>query len=193
MLLGALLGVRGNWQNKIDHLLSRYELASVSRLASEHLEQEFGFTRVQAERLEAAFALGRQVEWARQPVAVRLGTPEAVYRLLLPRTRGLGSECFFAVLLNARQGLIAVQRVSQGTLTGTLVHPREVFGPALRRGAAALVVAHNHPSGDPEPSSEDRSLTSRLLEAGRLVGVPLLDHIVLGDHSWVSLKERMGF
>ena len=77
--------------------------------------------------------------------------------------------------------------MSEGTLSTSLVHPREVFGPALRGGAAAVIVAHNHPSGDPRPSAEDVSVTRRLQETGRLVGIPLLDHVVIGDGCWASV------
>src|SRR5690606_306825 len=97
---------------------------------------------------------------------------------------------FVALLLDARHRLLRVERVSEGTLTSSVVHPREVFGPALREAAAAVVVAHNHPSGDPTPSAEDRDVTARLAEAGRLVGVRLLDHVVVGDPGFVSFRER---
>jgi DNA repair protein RadC len=80
-----------------------------------------------------------------------------------------------------------------GTLTTSLVHPREVFRSAVREAAAALIAVHNHPSGDPEPSAEDLEVTRRLIEAGRLLGIPLLDHVVVGDGAWVSLRERMPF
>jgi DNA repair protein RadC len=83
--------------------------------------------------------------------------------------------------------------VSQGTLTSSLVHPREVFGPAVREEPRALIVAHNHPSGDPEPSEEDLAVTRRLVEAGKILGVPLLDHVVIGDRSFVSIRERIRF
>ena len=79
---------------------------------------------------------------------------------------------------------------SQGTLTASLVHPREVFRPALREGAAALVVAHNHPSGDPSPSAEDQEVTRRLVQAGALLGVPLLDHVVVAERGWTSLRAH---
>ncbi|MCA9573523.1 MAG: JAB domain-containing protein, partial [Myxococcales bacterium] len=83
--------------------------------------------------------------------------------------------------------------VSVGTLTTSLVHPREVFGPALSDAAAALIVVHNHPSGDPSPSQEDVEITKRLIEVGRLLGVPLLDHVVVGEGRFVSLRERLDF
>ena len=120
--------------------------------------------------------------------------PQAVDALLRPLLEGEAVEVFVALLLDARHRVRFYVEVSRGTLTSSLVHPREVFGPALREGAAALVVAHNHPSGDCEPSSEDLELTRRLIRAGELLGVPLLDHLVLGDEGrYVSLRERMSF
>lgn len=95
-----------------------------------------------------------------------------------------------ALLLDARHRLRRVEQVSEGTLNSSVVHPREVFAPALREGAAALIVAHNHPSGDPTPSAEDRDVTVRLADAGRLLGVRLLDHVVVGDPGFLSMRER---
>ena len=109
---------------------------------------------------------------------------------LRPIVRGLEVETFQVLALDARYRLKARVEVSRGTLDAAPVHPREVYAPALRLAAAALIVAHNHPSGDPEPSPADVAVTERLAGAGRLVGVPLLDHVVLGDGRWVSLRER---
>ena len=103
---------------------------------------------------------------------------------------GLEVETFHSLALDVRHELLAHEVVAVGTLTSAPVHPREVFRSALRRAAAALVVAHNHPSGDPEPSPEDVAVTRRLADAGRLLGVPLLDHVVLGEGRFVSLRER---
>ena len=103
-------------------------------------------------------------------------------------------EVFVVLLLNGKHRIFAFAEVSRGTLTSSLVHPREVFGPALRQAAAAVIVAHNHPSGDPEPSVEDLEVTRRLRDAGKLLGVPLLDHVVLGvDGKFTSLRERITF
>lgn len=147
----------------------------------------------QARRLAAAFELGRAVERSGRRSGVALSSPAEVYRLLAPELRGLDKETFHVLLLDTRHRLRGRARVSEGTLTASLVHPREVFGPALSRKAAAVVVVHNHPSGDPEPSAEDEAVTRRLLDAGRLLGIPLLDHVVLGDGAWVSLRQRMDF
>jgi DNA repair protein RadC len=110
----------------------------------------------------------------------------------LARSADDGREHFWAVLLNAQLGYLMHTEVSVGTLNASLVHPREVFGPALREGAASLVLIHNHPSGDPTPSQEDIRLTRQLAEAGRLLDVPVHDHMVIGNGTtaYVSFAER---
>ncbi len=102
----------------------------------------------------------------------------------------LEKEVFQALFLDSRRRLIESQTISVGTLDSSLVHPREVFRPAIRLGASAVLVAHNHPSGDPEPSAEDIALTHRLDKAAGLLGITLLDHLVIGSHDFVSLRER---
>jgi DNA repair protein RadC len=101
-------------------------------------------------------------------------------------------EHFWLLLLNTKHHYLMHTEVAVGTQSAALVHPREVFGPALREGAAAIIVAHNHPSGDPEPSLEDRELTKRLSECAQLTGITLLDHLIIGNgtHRWVSMKDR---
>ena len=94
------------------------------------------------------------------------------------------------VLLDQKHHVLRDERVSLGTLTASLVHPREVFAPAIRESAAAVAFLHNHPSGDPTPSREDRELTRRLAEAGRLMGIPVLDHVIIGEGGFVSLAEE---
>lgn len=110
---------------------------------------------------------------------------------ILDHLREEAVEVFAVLLLDGKHRVSGMAEVSRGTLTTSLVHPREVFGPALRMGAAAVIVAHNHPSGNPEPSKEDLAVTRRLIEAGQLLGVPVLDHVIIGD-SFVSLRDRMG-
>ncbi|MBK7875677.1 MAG: hypothetical protein IPJ77_07990 [Planctomycetes bacterium] len=143
-----------------------------------------------ARTLAAAFALGRMVERETARDRARLDAPARVHALLAPRVRGRAQEHVFALLLDARHALRASRLVGLGTLTASLVHPREVFGPAVREAAAAVIVAHNHPSGDPTPSAEDVEVTRRLLASGDLLGIPLLDHVVLTDGAWTSLRER---
>lgn len=169
------------------------DLAALSRQAPAQLQRELGLSRLRAVRLAAAFALGRRVERAVRDPRACLRSPASVHALMAPELRGLDRETFHALLLDGKHRLQRRHRVSEGTLTSSLVHPREVFGPALREGAAALIVVHNHPSGDPEPSAEDLAVTRRLIEAGQIVGVPLLDHVVVGAEGYVSIRERMRF
>ncbi|MBI5201659.1 MAG: DNA repair protein RadC [Elusimicrobia bacterium] len=120
-----------------------------------------------------------------------LSGPRQVFEKL-SALRHKRKEHFVALYVNARNRLMHVETVSIGTLTASLVHPREVFGPAVERSAAGVIVAHNHPSGDCRPSAEDRAATRRLERAGRILGVPLLDHVVIGDAGYYSFREEGG-
>lgn len=143
-----------------------------------------------AQRLAAALELGRRATAAQIVPREPLRGGADVWHFLGPRLAGARVERFHALYLDAKGGLLHEARISEGTLTASLVHPREVFAPALVHRAAALVVAHNHPSGDPEPSAEDRATTRRLVRAGRLLGVELLDHVVCGAGRYVSFLEQ---
>ena len=173
-------------------LLDR-DLAGASAASWRDLVSTFGVTRLEGLCLAAAFALGRRVEGARRQPRPSMQSAEAVFRHLSPGMRGLQKERFVALLLDGKHRMIGLERISEGTLNTSLVHPREVFRPAIRDSAAAIVVAHNHPSGDPEPSPEDLDVTRRLLRVSRLVGIPLVDHVVMGECSRVSLRERIAF
>lgn len=122
-----------------------------------------------------------------------LRTPGAVAALAFELIGLETQEVFGAFLLNGKHKVAGFAEVSRGTLTASLVHPREVFAPAIREFAAAVIVVHNHPSGDPEPSAEDLAVTERLRQAGEVLGIPLLDHVVIGDgpRRFVSLRERL--
>jgi DNA repair protein RadC len=141
-------------------------------------------------RLAAAFALGREVHAARLAPGRPLRRSDEIADAFVARLRDLKKERFLAVLLDGRQRVLSERMVSEGTLTASLVHPREVFGPAIREAAAAVVLVHNHPSGDPEPSPEDLEITRRLVAVGELVGIRVLDHLVIGGGTWVSFLQR---
>jgi DNA repair protein RadC len=116
--------------------------------------------------------------------------PDDVVALIGKRLRNEPREHFLALLLNARHECLAVETVSIGSLNASIVHPREVFRPAVLASAASIIVVHNHPSGDPEPSEEDMSITRRLAQVGELLGIGLLDHLVIAKRGVVSLRER---
>lgn len=173
--------------------LSNHGLASLSRRSPADLARLTGLRPGDSRRLAASFQLGRLVEGERWSSGDSVRTPGGVYRLMVPRLRGLTRETFFVLILDGRHRLLEIERISEGTLTTSLVHPREVFRLAIRRSAAALVVVHNHPSGDPEPSRQDLEVTRRLADCGKLLGIPLLDHVVVGTGAHVSIRERMEF
>ncbi|HUR27801.1 MAG TPA: DNA repair protein RadC, partial [Planctomycetota bacterium] len=141
-------------------------------------------------RLACAFELGRRTANTTRSSRAPIRTPRDAFELVHGALHGRERETVVALYLDGRHRLLQLHEVSVGTATASLIHPREVFGPALRAGACAIVVAHNHPSGDPEPSAEDRGVTERLFAAGELVGVPLLDHLVVGGGTFVSLRGR---
>jgi DNA repair protein RadC len=141
-------------------------------------------------RLACAFELGRRTADCGRISRAPIRTPRDAFELVHVALAGRDRETVIALYLDGRHRLLQLHVVSVGTATASLIHPREVFGPALRAGACAIVVAHNHPSGDPEPSAEDRGVTERLFAAGELVGVPLLDHLVVGGSAFVSLRGR---
>jgi DNA repair protein RadC len=133
--------------------------------------------------------LGRRLAARRLRPGDPVRGPADVFRHFYPRLRHARQERFLVVLLDGRHRMMREVVISQGTLTASLVHPREVFRPALREAAAAVVLVHNHPSGDPTPSTEDREITIRLADAGSLLGVPVLDHVVVAERGWVSLCD----
>jgi DNA repair protein RadC len=124
-----------------------------------------------------------------KPVRPQMLRPEDVFALCRPMVR-YRQEVFRALLLDARHRLIRKVTVSKGTLDASLVHPRDVFREAIRTNAGAIVLVHNHPSGDPEPSSDDRELTDRLIRAGEILGIKILDHVIVAKGGYVSFCER---
>jgi DNA repair protein RadC len=119
-------------------------------------------------------------------------SPEEAYNAIkiITNVQEEAQEVFGILVLNTKNKIVAVHEVSRGELNGSLVHPREVFKPAVLHNAASIICFHNHPSGNPEPSREDIKTTNRLVEAGKIIGIEILDHIIVGDDGYVSLKER---
>ncbi len=119
-----------------------------------------------------------------------LSRPADAAHVLKGRLRHETHERFLVVLLNTKNRINKIEQISEGSLTSAVVHPREVFAPAIVTHAAAILVAHNHPSGDSYPSIDDRNLTAVLSKAGDLIGIPLMDHIIIGDSRYYSFKEQ---
>ena len=193
ILVGS--GVSGRSAVDIARAISRDLAGSLQRLAAldvSELEHMPGVGRATASHIVAALELGRRVATQTQGESDRIRGPADVFRRMGPRLQDLAQEEFHTLLLNARHRVMREVFVTRGILDASLIHPREVFRPALGEGAAALILVHNHPSGDPTPSVEDRAVTRQLVEAGRVLGIPVLDHVVVGRGSYRSVMEREG-
>ena len=175
-LAGRLVGERGGLHGLLRS--SVHELLGVG-----------GVGEARASALLAAAELGKRMVSERAPDRPVVGGPLDVYELLRARMAHLDRERFVIVLLNTKNAVLGTPTVSIGTLSSSLVHPREVFKPAIQAGAAAVILVHNHPSGKTEPSREDRNVTRRLVEAGETIGIEVLDHVVIGDF-YLSMKEH---
>ena len=165
------------------------DACGLSRATAQGLMRTPGVGPTRAARLLAAVELGRRAMTAPRAARPRLGSPAAMGAYLLPRHGGYREERFGVLLLDTKHRAIRAVVISLGTLDASLVHPREVFRTAAEHSAATVVLFHNHPSGDPTPSAEDVWLTRRLAQAGELMGIAVVDHVVLGDGCWHSVRE----
>ena len=173
-------------------LLSKFgNLRGIAGASIEELAQVKGIGLAKAAQIKAAFELANRLEGYPEPGRKSpLKTPDEVVNLVRGRLRGKKKEHFLALLLDTRGQLIKTAEISVGSLDSSIVHPREVFKEAMSASAASVIFVHNHPSGDPEPSEDDVRLTERLAEAGEIVGIDVLDHIIIGDKDYLSLKSK---
>jgi DNA repair protein RadC len=177
-------------------LLAKYRtLDALSRASLDELRQIKGIGRDKAVTLKAAFTLARKMAAEIRAESPVLDTPERIADLLREDSRSQEVEYFRVVLLNTRRRMIGLENISHGTLDTILVHPREVFKRAIAANASAIVLVHNHPSGDPTPSEADIKVTRDLIRAGQLLKIDVLDHVIIGkttaerSKDYVSLRE----
>jgi DNA repair protein RadC len=194
-LLALVLGTSGRGSGGVlqvcrDLLSGVGGLDGLSRCTAGELMQRQGIGKAKACAILGALELARRLEGHAPRRGDSITSAQDAYRCLKSRLGRPRQEIFWVLALDAKHRLITARQVAVGSVTSVEVHPREVFSPLLREAAAAVIVAHNHPSGDPEPSEQDRALTERLKQAGEILGIPLLDHLVVGDGAYVSLAER---
>ncbi|HSP07810.1 MAG TPA: DNA repair protein RadC [Acidobacteriota bacterium] len=168
----------------------REELESLS--VHEMCRKYRGIGPARAAQVKAALELARRRTHKKHEKQPRFSNSRMVFEFCQASFHGKHREEFWVLALDAKNRLQKQEAVSRGTLMGSLVHPREVFELAIRNAAAGIIVLHNHPSGDPEPSPEDRRVTTQLAEAGRVLGIPLLDHLIIGNGSYYSFKDHGG-
>lgn len=191
-LLAILLRTGTKGKNAIEiasQILSKYSKKRLLQMTYQDLAQITGIDSGKATTLLAAFELAkRALEVNDTNLPVINSAKDAVAQL--SDMRDLKKEHFVVLYLNAKNQLVHKETISMGTLNANLVHPREVFEPALKYSAAQIIAAHNHPSGDPKPSEDDRDVTKRLTEAGKLMGIDVVDHVIITKNSYFSFKEE---
>ncbi|HWI47283.1 MAG TPA: DNA repair protein RadC, partial [Rummeliibacillus sp.] len=149
-----------------------------------------GIGEAKAIQLLASIELGRRLHKKRADERFTIRSPQDAATFLMPDMSSLLQENFVTLFLNVKNQIIHQQTIFIGSLNASIVHPREIFREAVKRSAASIICAHNHPSGNPSPSPEDIDVTKRLQEAGLIIGIELLDHVIIGDHQFISLKEK---
>ena len=163
---------------------------SLAACSAGELMRVHGIGPAKAAQIKAALAIARRYAGETLPAGDAIGGSEQLFRYMREKMFGLDKEVFCALLLDTKNHVIREETISVGSLNESVVHPREVFKPAIRESASAVVFVHNHPSGNPEPSAQDHRLTARLCEAGRLVGIRVLDHMIVGRDTYFSFAER---
>lgn len=171
--------------------LDKEGLSYLADCTPQELSKLNGIGTAKSCQITAAIEIGKRIAKSPRSPRVNVGSPGDVADLFMEEMRYLKKEYFKVLFLNTKNEIMASENMSIGNLSSSIVHPREVFRSAVKKGAAAIIAVHNHPSGNPLPSQNDLDITRRLTEAGELMGIPLLDHLIIGDGAFVSLKEKM--
>lgn len=191
----AILFVTGTKQESVlslaNKVLQHFEkLHELKHATLEEFTSIKGIGEAKAVQLLAAIELGRRLSQKQVDQRFTIRSPQDAASFLMPDMSSLNQEHFIALFLNVKNQIIHKQTIFIGSLNSSIVHPREIFREAVKRSAASIICAHNHPSGVATPSPEDIEVTKRLQEAGYIIGIELIDHLIIGDHQFISLKEK---
>lgn len=193
-LLAILLSTGSHKTNALDlsaQILSRYkDLRLLVDATVEELSEFKGIGLAKASKVKAAFELAKRLSAFSGSGQHQIKSPADAAGLVMERLRFKDREHFLSLLLNTKNRVITIDEVSVGTLNSSSVHPRELFRGAIKRSAASVILVHNHPSGDTTPSKDDLEVTRRLCDVGRIIGIDVLDHIIIGDNNFVSIKSE---
>lgn len=172
-------------------IIKNYGLQGLAQMDAKDIQSEIsGIGPAKAAELRAVFEIASRLQGKSINSKKQITGPEDVAEIMINKLQHLKQEHFYAILLTTKNTIISYEEISKGGLNIASIFPREVFNKAIKNSAAKMILVHNHPSGDPTPSSEDINLTNRLIEAGKLTGVRVLDHIIVGDGDYISLKEQ---
>ena len=191
----AILLRTGTKQESVLHLANRVlnyfeQIQELKHASIEEITAVKGIGQAKAVQLLAAVELGKRLFQQKTDDKFTIRSPKDAATYLMADMTSLNQEHFVTLFLNVKNQILHKQTIFIGSLNASIVHPREIFREAVKRSAASIICAHNHPSGNPAPSTEDIDVTKRLYEAGLLMGIELLDHVIIGDHQFISLKEK---
>jgi len=171
-------------------LLGKFNLEKLSRVDITKLKKIFGIGEAKACQIAACFELGRRLSISKVGKMPKINHPKDVVALISPKLAGQKREHLIGIFLNSRKRIIKEETIFIGTLNASMIHPREIFKIALDEDAVAIILVHNHPSGDLNPSNEDIKITRELVKAGKLLGITLLDHIIIERKKYFSMREK---
>ena len=192
-LLAIILGTGTKKEDVLslsNKLLSKFDIRKLSRVRISNLKKSLGIGDAKACQISACFELGRRLAKFKEYKNAIVREAKDAAKIFIPEMSSLKKEYFKGIYLNSRKRIIRTETLFIGSLNESVIHPREIFQIALEENAAALILIHNHPSGDPTPSTFDIEITKELIKAGEILGIPVLDHIIVGAGKYVSLKEK---
>lgn len=192
-LMAIIISTGNKKENVIelsDKFFNKYNLKSLSRLKLGSLKKQMGIGDAKACKIIACFELGRRLSSFSENKKIIIKNPKDVANLFMLDMGTLEKEYFKALYLDSKNQIIKQETLFIGSLNESIVHPRDIFKIALEENAASVVILHNHPSGDPNPSEQDLEITKRIIEAGKIIGIEVLDHIIIGENKYISLKQK---
>jgi DNA repair protein RadC len=171
-------------------IFNKYNLKTLSRMKWGSLKKILGIGEAKACQIIACFELGRRASAFKKEKKLKINSANDIAKIFLPELSLLKKEHCIGVYLDSRKRIIKKEIIFIGSLDASVIHPREIFQPAINESAAALILLHNHPSGDPTPSTDDIEITRQLISAGKVLGIEFLDHIIIGYNKYCSLREK---
>lgn len=195
-LLAVILGKDFDWNghhdtviNVANRVFSKYNIKQLSQASIGELEKIFGIGTIRAAHIQIIFELARRLNSFTEEFRPKIEYAEDVFKILGPEMQNLKQESAKIILLDSSNRLIKIETISLGTLDANIIHPRELFKSAIDNNASSIILVHNHPSGDPEPSEEDIDVTKKIIKAGKLMEIKVFDHIIIGNNRFSSIKS----
>lgn len=170
-------------------LISQYGLDKLSQCSLRELQEIKGIGFAKACQILALFEFNKRHNLSKQKIK-HIKSAEDVFDLFKEKLKDEKQESFFILMLNNKNYVIGEEVITRGILDSSIIHPREVFKPAIKNSASRIILVHNHPSGDPNPSEEDKDITEKLIEAGKMIDISVLDHVIIGKEKWWSWREK---